>query len=182
MFLFKESGEKHMKFEHIGAGLIATIAATFIATSVHAAKPESFRYMTEFSFPVVDCGSFQVWTSGWERDTEKWWYDKDGNPEKLQVTINITESQYFNNVEPDKFVTQGKNGVGENVTVTIDLVTGDQQNSGALFRLTIPGIGHVLLDVGTLFWDQSTQTVIRHGPDFALAEGETGLALCEAVE
>jgi hypothetical protein len=45
---------------------------------------------------------------------------------------------------------------------------------------TIPGIGHVLLHVGTWFWNLSTQTLVHHGPDYALAEGETGLDLCEA--
>ena len=171
-----------MRIRRLGTGLIAAIAGSLFATSVLADKPEIFRYAWAFDFSIVDCGSFEVWTSGLERDSEKWWYDNDGNPEKLQITINVTESQYYNNMEPDKFVTQGKNGVGENVSIWIDMVTGDQKNSGAMFRLTIPGIGHVLLDVGTLFWDQSTQTVIRHGPNFALAEGETGLALCEALE
>ena len=68
------------------------------------------------------------------------------------------------------------------LTNNIDLTTGDEHWSGALFRLTIPGIGHVLLDMGTWFWDASAETLVHHGPSYALAEGETGLALCEALE
>ena len=162
--------------------LIASIAGSLIAANAFADKPDLFRYELDFDFPVIDCGAFEVWTSGIERDTEKWWYDKAGNPIKLQISIQVTESQYYNNMEPSKFVTQGKNGVGENVTLAWDLITGEQHRSGAQFRLTIPGVGHVLLHVGTWFWDPATQTVVHHGPDFALAEGETGLALCEALE
>jgi hypothetical protein len=170
-----------MRILRAGVGFISAVTGLLIASTSFAGKPDIFRYMSDFNFPVVDCGTFQVWTSGWEKDTEKWWYDEFGDPVKLQISIHVTESQYYNNMEPDKFVTQGKNGVGENQTNMID-VTGDEHWSGLPFRLTIPGVGHVLLDAGTWFWDQSEGTLVHHGPDFALAEGDTGLALCEALE
>ena len=181
-FLSRELGEIRMNIRRLGAGLIAAMTGLLIAAASYASKPDVFRYILEFDLPIVDCGTFEVWTSGWERDTEKWWYDEFGDPVRLRLSINITESQYYNNMEPDKFVTQGKNGIGENIAIDFDLITGDQHSSGAGFRLTIPGVGHVLMDVGTLFWDPSTETLVRHGQDFALAEGETGLALCEALE
>jgi hypothetical protein len=153
-----------------------------IASTSYADKPQVFRYMSEFDFLVVDCGTFEVWASGWERDTEKWWYDEFGDPVRMQWSLKVTESEYYHKGEPDKFITQGNDGVGENWTFRIDFITGEQHNSGAGFRLTIPGIGHVLMDVGTLFWNPSTGTLVSHGQRFALAEGETGLALCEALE
>ena len=171
-----------MNIRRLGVGLIAATVGLLLASTSYAGKPDVFRYMSEFNFPVVDCGSFEVWTSGWEKDTEKWWYDDFGDPVRLQFSVNVTESQYYNNMEPDKFVTQGKNGVGENFTNNIDLTTGDQHWSGLQFRLTIPGIGHVLLDAGTWWWDASEEMLIHKGPYFALAEGETGLALCEALQ
>ena len=153
-----------------------------MAAPAYADKPDIFRNAVPFNFPVVDCGDFAVWTSGWEFDTEKWWYDEFGAPVRLQFSIKITESEYYNGTEPSKFISQGKKGVGEHQSFNWDFTTGDQHWSGLPFRLTIPGIGHVLLDAGTWKWDESEGMLIHHGPDFALAEGETGLALCEALE
>ncbi|KPK52612.1 MAG: hypothetical protein AMS22_08785, partial [Thiotrichales bacterium SG8_50] len=62
------------------------------------------------------------------------------------------------------------------------LIFGDTHNSGAPFRLTLPGIGHVLLDVGTWFYDASEDILIHKGPDFVIAEGDTAPALCEALQ
>jgi hypothetical protein len=171
-----------MRIKKTGVGVVAAVAGLMLAGPSYAGKPDIFRFISEFNFPIVDCGSFQVRTSGWERDTEKLWYNELGEPVMLHISISITEGQYYNNVEPDKFVVQGKKGVGENATIRINLITGDEHNTGGQFRLTIPGIGHVLLDAGTWFWDASEEALIHHGPDFALAEGETGLALCEALE
>lgn len=171
-----------MRVRHLGFSVVAAVVGLLLAGPSYAGKPDIFRYMSQFNFPILDCGNFEVWTSGWERDTEKWWYNELGDPVKLQISIDITESEYYNYSEPSKFVMQGKKGVGENATIRIDLVTGDEHNTGAGFRLTLPGIGHVLLDAGTWFWDASEETLIHHGPDFAVAEGDTGLALCEALE
>ena len=171
-----------MVIKRMATVLIASIAGSLFAANAFAGKPDVFRYESDFNFPVVDCGTFEVWTSGIERDTEKWWYDELGDPVRLQFSINVLESEYYNNVEPEKFISQGATGVGENWTFRVDLVTGERHGSGAGFRLTIPGIGHVLMDVGTVFWDPSTETLVRHGLDYAFAEGETALALCEALE
>jgi len=180
-----------MKFRSIASVVGTSVAVLFLLAPAHADKPEIFRYAISFDFgPIVECNDFEVWTRGWERDTEKWWYDRTGMPVRLQVTINITESEYYN-TSTDKFVSQGKKGVGENIMIDYDiigvdefgfLIFGDNHQAGAPFRLTIPGIGHVLLDAGTWFWDAAEQMLIHHGPDYALAEGETGLALCEALE
>lgn len=180
-----------MTMRRVTAAIIAGAVTLFLTMPAYASKPDIFRYALYFDFgPIVDCGTFEVWTRGWERDTEKWWYDETGTPVRLQFSINVTESEYYNK-SSDKFVTQGKKGVGENITIDYDiigfdpaigLIFGDSHEAGAAFRLTIPGIGHVLLNVGTWFWDESEQMLIHNGPDFALAEGETGLALCEALE
>ena len=162
-------------------GLLAAMTGLLLAAPSYADKPQIVREMTRFDFPIVDCDSFEVWTKGWERDTYKWWYDEFGDPLRVQVKIQITEGEYYNATDPDKTVSQGKIGVGENTMIDYDFVTFAQHNSGAAYKLTIPGIGHVFLHVGTWIWD-ADGTFVHHGPDFALAEGETGLALCEALE
>jgi len=169
--------------------VFSALTALFLAAPSVADGPEIVREMNPFNIPVVACGDpeadgFLVYTKGWERDTFKWWYDEFGDPLRLQWNIQITESEYYNGTDPDKTVSQGKKGVGENAMIRIDFVNGiagDEHNSGAQFRLTIPGIGHVFLSVGTWEYDASEDSLVHHGPDI-FADGESGLALCEALE
>ena len=183
-----------MNTKALASNVAALVAAFLLSSSVYAGKPEISRFVVPFDFgPIVECDSFGVWTSGLERDTLKLWFDADGNPVRLQVHILITQSKYYNTLDPDnKFVTQGRNGVGENVTLDLEvvgvdpdvgfLIFGDRHESGAAFRLTLPGIGHVLLHVGTWFYDASEDVLVHKGPDFVIAEGETAPALCEALQ
>lgn len=169
-----------MRIRRLGLGVFAAMMGLLIAAPANADEPEIIREMNPFNFPIVDCDSFLVWTKGWERDTFKWWYDEFGEPVRLQWKIQVTESEYYNGMNPDNSISQGKNGVGENATINIDFTTGEEHNSGANFRLTIPGIGHVFLSVGTFFFIDG-ELIVHHGPEI-VAETETGLALCEALE
>ncbi len=154
----------------------------FGAAASRADRPEIFREAVAFDGPVAECDGFEVWNSGWERDTYKYWHDESGVAVRLQLIVILTESQYYNRNDPTKVITQGKNGVGEGGLNFIDLTTGDVSFAGLGFRVTIPGIGRVMLFAGSGFWDASEQTLtVRHGPEFFL-EGETGLALCEALK
>ena len=123
-----------------------------------------------------------MWTKGSKLDTEKWWFDENGDPLRFKLSVHIKESIYYNNMSPDHFVSQGKNGVVENISYELDFTSGDEHQSGALCRITLPGVGHVLLDAGTYKYDASEDVLVHHGPAFAVAEGESGLALCEALE
>jgi hypothetical protein len=184
----------NMKIRALALNVVVPVAAFLLSSSVYAGKPEISRFVVPFDLgPIVECDGFEVWTSGLERDTLKLWFDADGNPVRLQVQILITESKYYNTIDPDnKFVTQGKNGVGENVTLNLEvvgvdpdfgfLIFGDRHESGAAFRLTLPGIGHVVLSVGTWFYDASEDVFVHKGPDFVIAEGESAPALCEALQ
>ena len=184
----------NMKIRTLALNVAVTVAACLLNSSVYAGKPEISRDVIPFDLgPLVECDGFEVYTTGLERDTLKLWFDADGNPVRLQVQILILESKYYNTLDPDnKFVTQGKNGVGENVTLDLEvvgvdpdfgfLIFGDRHEAGAAFRLTLPGIGHVVLHVGTWFYDASEDVLIHKGPDFVLAEGESAPALCEALQ
>ena len=171
-----------MKIKHIGLSVLVTVLGLVMSLPAFADKPDITRTIVDFDFLIVDCGDFEVWTKGSELDTEKWWFDETGEAVRYKLKAQITESIYYNNMDPDKNISQGKNGVGEGFSFLWDLTTGDQHWSGALFRITIPGVGHVLLDAGTWKYDASEDNFVHHGPDYALAEGETGLALCEALE
>ena len=165
------------KFVKIGS--CALIAAMWTAAA-SATPPIITTSVGPFNFPIVDCGDFEVWTRGDEKVTEKLYFDRNGVPVKIQFKFHILTSEYYNFSFQEINISQGANGVGENVTINFNPVTGDIHSSGAALRLTIPGIGHVVMQVGNFNLDAEGNFVF-HGLDFVFAEGETGLALCEAL-
>lgn len=161
--------------------LISSIALLAIiwATAASATPPSIHVSTSVENFEIVACGDFNVRTEAEAKITEKLWFGGDGTPVRLRLTIRITSSEYYNDVYPNISISQGAKGVGEGITADIDFVTGAEHWTGNAFRLSIPGIGRVLWDVGTLKLDEDGNAVF-HGQSF-FAEGETGLALCEAL-
>ena len=163
---------------------ISTIFGAFLLTaawaaSVGATPPFFDTFVVEDDFDLVNCGAYDVNAAATLRITEKWSFDHDGEPIRPQVQLKVLESLFYNSTDESIFIRQGKNGVGENVSGSINFVTGAERWSGAEFRLTIPGIGHVLMEIGTWKWDEFGNFK-RHGQS-ALAEGDTGPVLCEAL-
>jgi hypothetical protein len=163
---------------------ISTILGAFLLTaawaaSVGATQPFFDTFVVEDDFDLVNCGSYDVNVAATIRITEKLSFNRDGEPIRVQVQLKVLESRFYNSTDNSLFINQGKNGVGENVSGSINFVTGAERWSGAEFRLTIPGIGHVLMEIGTWKYDEYGN-LTRHGQS-ALAEGDTGLALCEAL-
>jgi hypothetical protein len=161
---------------------VTLLGGLFAATFALAGKPLIIKSEVDFDFSVIECDGFEVWTAGKEIDTEKYWFNSDGDAVRLQLFISIKESEYYNYDHPEISISQGQKGAGENITIDIDLTTGDQRLSGNGFRLTIPGIGRVIwLDVGHCSYEASTDTWKCGNPPFLFLEGDTGPALCEAL-
>jgi hypothetical protein len=129
---------------------------------------------------VVECGDFNVNASGTYRVTEKVWFDEFGEPVRVRIKFQVIDAKYYNDQNEDISISQGRKGGGENMVIDIDLLTGEEHWSGNLFRLTIPGIGRVIWDVGTWKWEDG-DLVFFAGKGWMFAEGEAGLALCEAL-
>jgi hypothetical protein len=129
---------------------------------------------------VIQCGTYSVRASGTYRVTEKVWFDEFDEPARVRVKIQVTASAYYNDQDENISISQGMKGAGENMIIDIDLLTGEEHWSGNLFRLTIPGIGRVIWDVGTWKWADG-DLVFFAGKGWVFAEGHTGLALCEAL-
>ena len=161
--------------------LLIMVGMLVATTTAMAGKPLIIRSIFDFDFPVVECDGFEVWTAGKEIDTEKYWFNEDGEAVRLQFSIHVTESEYYNSNYPEISVSQGKKGAGENLTENTDLTTGDVHVGRNAFRLTIPGIGRVLWDNGSCFYDASEDALECSREPFILLEGETGPALCEAL-
>ena len=170
-----------MKAQRLGRSFVGTIVGLFLASTALAAPPVIVREVNDFDFPILECDGFQVWTAGKERDSVKTWFDSAGEAVRVKYSIAVTESEYYNNTCPSTSVSQGKKGVGENLMTDVDLTSGDFHYAGGSFRLTIPGIGRVLWETGTCFFDASEGTFECYGRPFVLLEGETGPALCEAL-
>jgi len=159
-------------------GGIALLAVAWAPTA--GANPPSISTITVVDdVEIVQCGGYNVRTNADTKITEKTWFDGDGNPVRVQVQLRVTRSEYYNDIYPEISVSQGAKGIGENITGNFDLVTGAEHWTGNGFRLTIPGIGRVIWDVGTFKLDEDGNAVF-HGQSF-LAEGKTGLALCEVL-
>ena len=149
------------------------------AAAAGATPPSTNVFTVVDDFEIVGCGDYNVRTNADTRISETTWFDGEGNPIRFKVQIKIMRSEYYNDENPELSISQGKNGVGENVTGRFDLITGAEHWTGNGFRLTIPGIGRVIWDVGSFKLDEDGNAVF-HGKSF-LADGKTGLALCEAL-
>lgn len=128
---------------------------------------------------IVSCDGFDVRTEAPILITEKTFFNKTGDPVRFQVSGHVTESIYYNSTDKSIFVTQRKNGVGENFFFMLDLITGEVVNAGGFFRLTLPRIGHVVMLMGVQKVDDEGN-VEFHGLD-AFPEGDTAVALCDAL-
>ena len=161
------------------ASAISAIALMCAGESV-AIPPGISTFEVNDDLEVIQCGTYNVRQSGTYRVTEKLWFDDGGIPVRAQVKIQVIDSKYYNDTNEDIAIRQGVKGVGENLTGNIDIVTGEEHWSGNAFRLTIPGIGRVIWDVGTWKWETGN-LVFFAGKGWVFAEGDTGLALCEAL-
>ena len=59
-----------------------------------------------------------------------------------------------------------------------DLTTGEDEWHGIPYRITLPGIGPLLLEAGRSYFDGET---VYHSGVFMFPEDGTGSALCEAL-
>ncbi len=165
-----------MKKTYITA-LISTMILGF-SVNAWAYRPFSETFYSDDNFPVVGCGDYQVWTAGTVRVTETTFFDRDGNPVRLRVSMHITDAIYYNSEYPDIYIQQGASGTGENIQGQINLVTGEQQWTGVPLRITLKGIGPLFIDVGRHYWDGESWAI---SGTTIFPEAGTGSALCEAL-
>ena len=169
---------KKVLFNLMLASLLVLLAS---ASSALAAPPDIVRFSEPFEWGLVDCGDFIVYTRGMQDTTVKTFFDENGDAFQAKIFVRITESEYYNSEDDTHSISQGVNGIGENATATVDLATGEEIDVGALFRLTIPGVGRVLMHVGKFLFDEDRNLLYQAGQNWFLAEGDTGYALCEAL-
>lgn len=127
---------------------IAVILGTMTLPAL-AKPPDHFsEIFDEPPLFIADCGDFEVLTQGSTLYLDGTvHYDKEGNPTKI-ITHYWAEDVYWS-PETGKEVPMETNLL----TSLEDLESGEIRSAGIQFRLTIPGEGTILMDVGRLVFD-----------------------------
>jgi hypothetical protein len=127
---------------------------------------------------IADCsefgfGDFQVRDKFEFTFTAKEFYDKNG--ELIMVVEQIRGTDTFYSPETGKeFTSRFQNTEHIDATAQTDAVT------GVIARLTVPGSGAVLLDVGRIVTNLETDEVTFQAGPHQLVEGDLA-GLCEAL-
>lgn len=154
--------------------LVAIIIAILIGTMalpVFAKRPDRFTdSFTEAPMLIADCGDYEVWT----KDSQLYLngtihYDNEGSPIMI-ITHWKVEDTYWS---PE---TLKEVSVDVKLFNSVEvLATGEFQSAGIQFRLTLPGEGTILMDVGRYVFDADFNIIFKSGkhPVFFPEEGGT---------
>lgn len=127
----------------------------------------------------IECDDYDVWYHWIEYDAITIWTNDVGDPVREQFMVRKLEADFYNFDHPEISISQSSAGNGH-LMLDFDLETGDLHVAGSDVALTLPGVGRIVWDLGTTFYDASTDTWVSHGRTF-YAEGDAGAALCEAL-
>jgi hypothetical protein len=157
----------------MASGLIAGATILALAAPVSAQPPANTSGVIFDDAPIgVDCGTFEVWDRSELHANGKLFFDDEGNV--VRVVEHVWGIDTLYNPENGKSVTGSFNN-GE----IVDLVNGDVTENGSVFRITIPGLGAVFIDVGKFIIDFDDGLVFLAGRhDFF--SGDTA-GLCAAL-
>lgn len=137
-----------------------TILLSALAMPVLAKPPDHFSdWFEEPPYEIADCGDYVVATKGYTIYLDGTvHYDKAGDVTK--VITHWNGSGYFWNPDSGKEVFMDSNLFNS----VDDYETGETASSGIQFKLTLPGEGTILMDVGRL--------VFQPYPDITFAAGQ----------
>jgi len=164
--------------------MLSTLAATAVvlfalAGVASADKPESTPALVRLEPEtgtelIAECGDFQVLTDFVVDGQSTIFFDSDGNPDYARVHLRFVDFFY-------------RSDTGEGFTehdhsnTLIDLPSGNEvTSSGVSYRVTVPGEGVVLLQAGTIKFDQAENPTFVAGPHQVFPESDTQ-KLCEAL-
>jgi hypothetical protein len=134
--------------------LAATILMAGLSTDARADGPVRVDYPLAFyDFPIGPdwCPGygFGIIADAFFDVTELWFYDKNGNPDRLRVDYMVHGS-YKNSADPTRLVTW-RGPWNENLW--IDLKSGAMASVGRGVNIIIPGYGPILLNAGRALID-----------------------------
>jgi hypothetical protein len=152
---------------------LAAALAVLAPTAALATPPDTFRIPHEDTFidegASAACG-FDVLFEVSGIQTIQVLYDAAGNPIRIQVHGNIEGTVSANGITLREI---------ERGQIFIDLVEGTDTEIGLLSRISLPGGGTVVAEVGRLVFDAEGNLIFEAGPHPAL-HGDFA-ALCAAL-
>jgi hypothetical protein len=150
---------------------IATVAVAglaFIASAASAAPPEKDVFFDSFSFEDTwTCLGITIVQSNEERDTviefsaTRLWIQRQG-----VATLTANGKKLTSNFS---------------AMILIDLDVERVKVVGTVYNIQVPGAGNVLLDAGSVVFDDSTGSIVRIGGPHQQLTGDVG-ALCSYLD
>lgn len=146
---------------------------TFVPVSTAVAdKPQVETFPFEFT-DVVDCGDFLAIDEFVGVDKVTTFFDNEGNPVGLQIHETVRGT-----------LTNSETGTSlsdrADFTIFMDFEEGTATGVGSFFRITRPGEGIVVANIGRLAFDGEGNVIFSAGLLQFLLEGET--LFCEALD
>jgi hypothetical protein len=145
--------------------LVVGILITF-APATDAVPPDRFTTLMEGRFVIAKCLGFDVVDQFFIDVDTTLFFDQDGNVTEVHLMIRGTDS-YVNTVT-GRTIT-----MPSSFMVHFDPETLLNMSTGLQYRLQMPGLGNILLDVGRTVFDLNTgEFLVLDGPH-QVAEGDT---------
>ena len=162
----------HIRF---GESLLLAVALALGASApTSAARPETSTFLMQDTQELADCGDFLVYDDYDTTVDVTNFYDKAGNVTALHMAINGTDT-YWQSVTGERIT------MPSHFMVHFDLQTGLNSSAGLVYRLTVPGLGGVFLEVGRSVYDvRAGRFVFLAGPH-QLSSGDTA-GLCAVFD
>jgi hypothetical protein len=155
-----------------GAALLAALFALGAISPAAAAPPTTSTTTVQGTQLLADCAGFQVFDDYAATIGHTYFYDNDGNVIEIHQAINATDT-YRQSVTGQSIT------MGSHFMVHIDVQAGLNASAGMQYHLMIPGLGHVLLEVGHSVYDFNTGVLVFVAGPHQVINGDTS-GLCAA--
>jgi len=144
--------------------VFAAALALLVVRPAAAAPPSHESFVDQFAdVPFADRGDFQTLGSATVDVRVTTFFDDAGTPVRVQDHV-----QYAGTIENS--VTGATLADPRHLTNTLDLVSGEDRTVGLVFQTTVPGIGTIVKEVGSLILGPDGDVIVR-GPHEVLEAG-----------
>jgi hypothetical protein len=155
-----------------GSLLLAVLIALGAITPTFAAPPTTSTFQLQGTQLLANCNGFQVFDDYDATIVQTNYYNQDGNRVEIHQAISGTDT-YRQSVTGQSIT------MGTHFMVHVDTQTMLNSSAGMQYHLMIPGLGHVLLDVGRTVYDLNAGTYVFLAGTHQVATGDTA-GLCAA--
>jgi hypothetical protein len=159
----------------VTVALVMAAMMPAMASSAQATQPVVEEHHSEGTVVLADCGDFRVLDRFVLGFTERFFFDKSGTLVRIVSTVSGTDT--FINSETGKEIptTTSHNAV----IIDPEAVLG--ATNGVILRVSVPGSGAVLLDVGRIVSNKEFSVITFEAGPHQFYDGDLA-GLCAALE